>query len=278
MKKVQEMKFKTPLIIISLVLFFSFFFSIFLIRKVSAENYNQSVLRDFLQVIASGSFGGGIVTGLDNPDYGLVVASGKVGIGTTSPEVTLHVVGDAKIQGNVLSSPRLTCPVFIDTGRSIYGFRSWPTTVEYSRYNGYVNYYGVMVDEISSGSDERLAWAACNDYSSNSSLSLDQISFSFPGIYDAGNQTLFRVHPSKRDPINPGFKQAIATYEPTRYIQDGYGAEFCEELGLVHVSSIDSINAASHPCSYFNSSNNRWENSSSCFLMLNSITCRLPQL
>lgn len=282
MKKIKEMGLKTPLIIIGLVLFFSF--STFLVKKVGAETYNQSILKDFLQVITSGSFGGGVVTGLDNPDYGLVVASGKVGIGTTTSDLLMTVAGDMAVTGELRVNGSLDCPIFYNSV-STYGHKSWPGDTTMARFSGLVPSYGIIVNESGSGNDERLVWYNCRKGGQGNPLPniSNVIGFTLPGIELGDVSTIFTA--GDKSVVNPIFRYAtgknIGAYNDVVvgiYNDAVSKAAFCEELGLELDSSTSPSGVSAGPlnrCVRFNTTTGVWNYVSSCSFKSGPINCKI---
>ncbi len=259
----------------SIVAIFSIVFllvSLSLIFKSQAQELAESSLSAFLKVKEYALFGGGVTIGLNNPINALIVQSGKVGIGTTNPTSLLTVNGDVEITGTIKAQGGyenpLTCPIFGDVVGA-HGHKSFPGQT-LRRYSGLVPNYGVVVDEVSAGGDERLFWSNCTVNPANRT-----ITFSNPGVQDGGDTGTFTY--GAHDEIMPVFRKAIgySSITPTARLAQYSGNAFCQELGLVTTGSLNFTSGSVRTAAFV--SGDRWEIAPLTYTSyLTSVTCTLP--
>lgn len=269
MKKFINFKTKAPLLAVLFVLIIA---TLGIYVSFSKAVFSTSYLKDTLRVIGLGEFGGGIVVGLDPTENGLIVNTGKVGIGTTSPASLLSVAGDVLVTGKIKAQGGyenpLTCPIFGDVVAA-FGHKSFPGQT-LRRYSGLVPNYGVVVDEVSAGDDERLFWSNCTVNPANRT-----ITFSNPGVQDGGDVGTFTY--GAHDEIMPVFRKAIgySSITPTARLAQSSGYAFCQELGLVATGSLNFTSGSVRTAAFV--SGNRWEMTPLTFTSyLTSVTCTLP--
>ena len=275
---------KKNFLIISVLTIFIVVSGVFIYFSRAQYYFSQSFLKNSLQVMDHGVFGGGVSTGYNllPSQVGLAVLNGKVGIGTSNPTSLLTVNGDLEVRGQLKFE--LDCPLFLGAMTAVYGRKSWPGQ-SLVRYSGMVPPYGVYVDENSSGDDERLVWSTCirGGFTERIGYPLpyrDTIAFQNVKIADGSLSTMLFGPSTSFSPSGISYASPISSGISAYVYGDVNSRQaFCQELGLQLNTDLPVDPPYSLPpgttCRKFNTANNRWETIYSCSSYVKTINCRL---